>query len=349
MGDITSRAAGSAIAKVGTSIIEKLGGKAADFFKDRLAQVDLWSDYERRYIDRYGKVKLTLSGMREAVPLEQIYTGVRFLDGLMSEIVSRHLTEKRWREVLLLIPGLLPSANSFLKWMEAIAQQRVCSLKFQALLNWANKVTVGSVNPASSLSKRLMVLVFSLAFESNLTFIIEEFAFLNSILGYPDLLEFSEALDLAIELVFIFSPTFPIDRNNVRELTFIHESNLTVALDLAIQYSRAIDHLNIINRSINFSVLIRDLESSKSQVPDDEQPFEVLEAFSERFLQMWCKDLGLERELLNHSESEVQALVDYFYICKLMVRYKESAVRVSRDVWESIENAMVMPTLENES
>ena len=70
-------------------------------------------------------------------------------------------------------------------------------------------------------------------------------------------------------------------------------------------------------------------------------------ALAERSLQVWCSGLGLDRELLNLSETEVEALEDYFYICELIIRCKESAVRVSREVWESIENAMVMPTLEN--
>jgi hypothetical protein len=99
MTDMASRAGGSAIAKVGTSIIEKLAGKAIDVVKDRLTEVDLWSEYERRYIDRYGKVKLTLSGMREAVPLAQIYTGVRFLDGLsIGRFASIEALEQGFRE-----------------------------------------------------------------------------------------------------------------------------------------------------------------------------------------------------------------------------------------------------------
>jgi NACHT domain len=99
MSDMAGRAGGSAIAKVGTSIIEKLAGKAADVIKDRLAQVDLWSEYERKYVDRYGKVKLTLSGMREAVPLEQIYTGVRFLDRLsIGQFASIEALEKGFRK-----------------------------------------------------------------------------------------------------------------------------------------------------------------------------------------------------------------------------------------------------------
>jgi predicted NACHT family NTPase len=334
---------------------EELVGHIQEFLED--------SAEKPKYLD--SKAVLTAIAMQQGILVEraediysfshltvQEYLTAQHLSQnltALAETVSQHLTEERWREVLLLIPGLLPNADIHLKWMETIAQQRICSPKLQSLLDWANHVTVDSANPVSSPSNRLMILVFSLALENNLAFSIEEFAILNSVLGYIWFTQFSDALDLAIDLAFVLSPTFPIDRNHVRELAFTLESDLAVILDLAINHSRAINRPDIINRSIDFSVLIQDLESLKSKVPDSKQPFKVLEAFSERLLQIWCKDLGLKRELLNHSESEVQALVDYFYICELIVRCKESAVRVSRDVWESIENAMVKPMPDSES
>jgi hypothetical protein len=56
MSDIASRAGGSAIAKVGTSIIEKLGSKGIQAVKDQVTQIDLWSEYERRYLGLAEKV-----------------------------------------------------------------------------------------------------------------------------------------------------------------------------------------------------------------------------------------------------------------------------------------------------
>ena len=38
------------------------------------------------------------------------------------------------------------------------------------------------------------------------------------------------------------------------------------------------------------------------------------------------------------SEEESQSLANYFYVCELMIRCKEGAVRVSPDVWEGIES-----------
>ena len=59
----------------------------------------IFEEYKRRYIDRYGKVKLTFSGMREAVPLGQIYTDVYFLNRLsIGRFSSIEALEKEFRE-----------------------------------------------------------------------------------------------------------------------------------------------------------------------------------------------------------------------------------------------------------
>jgi hypothetical protein len=41
------------------------------------------------------------------------------------------------------------------------------------------------------------------------------------------------------------------------------------------------------------------------------------------------------------SDDEAKALADYLYACELMVRCKESAVRVSPQTWEAIEGRML--------
>jgi hypothetical protein len=69
----------------------------------------------------------------------------------------------------------------------------------------------------------------------------------------------------------------------------------------------------------------------------------VLYFFSKPYIDRYGK---VKLTLLGMRES---VPLEQIYICELMVRCKEFAVRVSQDVWESIENAMVMPTPENES
>jgi NACHT domain len=254
---------------------------------------------------------------------------------VLSEGVTQHLTEQRWREIFLLVPGLLNKADSLLKQMMVVAQQRVCTPKLQALLTWANLVTVDSSNPAPPSAKRVVVIWSAFA------------------------------CAISLEYYVYYSPKTPV-LNNAHNLTnsldIDHVSNLnldpdiTPDLDAEVSFydldcarARAFDRSNLLNKSANVTKLIYELETLKSQIYEESPPFNIRPAFAERHLQVWCNGLGLDSELLKLSKSEFQALADYFYICELMVRCKESAVRVSRDVWESIENAMVMPTPDTES
>ena len=63
--------------------------------------------------------------------------------------------------------------------------------------------------------------------------------------------------------------------------------------------------------------------------------------FGDRIRQLWCDALNLTPDLLNLSESELTALQNYFYANELMVRCKESAVRVTEGVWAGIEERML--------
>jgi hypothetical protein len=260
---------------------------------------------------------------------------------VLSETLSKHLIEERWREVLLLVSGLLPNADSLLKWMKIIAQKRVCSPKLQALFAWANQVTVDSANPAPLPAKRVLILFFAFARAHDLA---------------RDL-----ARDLAITITFARAINWAGEHFDLVVDIADHRDEYDIAsdLDLALRHldysaheiAQDLDLIlanNIVNRSIDISAMIKSLKASKLQLPDDGQPLNVRQAFAEQLLQIWYEGLGLERELINHPEDEI-ALADYFYICRLIVYGKESAVRVSRDVWESIENIMVMPTPDSES
>ena len=63
--------------------------------------------------------------------------------------------------------------------------------------------------------------------------------------------------------------------------------------------------------------------------------------FGDRIRQLWYNALNLTPDLLNLSESELTALQNYFYANELMVRCKESAVRVTEGVWAGIEERML--------
>jgi hypothetical protein len=213
--------------------------------------------------------------------------------------------------------------------MQNVAQQKVATHKLQALLKWTNQITVIPNNLATSPSKRLVLLFFTLDLILDLALDPE----LARVLNFPlDLVrDLSRAFDLDVDLYFDLCPDTDFHLNQALGQVLVRT------------YTRAQALNEIINSSVHLPTLIQELKKLQLNVPYNNEPFNVLQSFAERLLQTWCRELGLDRELLNLSKNEVLALADYFYICELIVRCKEAAVRVPRDIWESIKNSIAMP------
>jgi predicted NACHT family NTPase len=287
-----------------------------------------------KYLD--GKAVLTAIAVQQGILVEraediysfshltvQEYLTAQYLrqnPATLTETMAHSVMEQRWREVFLLIPGLLPNADDLLHQMVNLAQPLVTLPKLQALLTWADRVTIGSMNVAPPFAQRAMAIFVALDLDLN---------------RYRALIRaFLLDINLARALACARALDIDIDR--------AHALNRT--LDRALDLDRA----EVFNQSVNLADLAKKIEELKLQVPDREEPYEVHQLFAARLQQVWQQGLNFDPELANLSENELQALVNYFYICELIVRCKESAVRVSRDVWESIENAMVMPIPDTE-
>jgi hypothetical protein len=308
---------------------EELIGHIQKFLED--------SAEKPKYLD--GKAVLTAIAVQQGILVEraeniysfshltvQEYLTSQYLSQnqtALVEVVSQYLTEQRWREEFLLVPGLLPNSDDLLKQMAEIAQQRVCTPKLQALLVWSDQVTFTSNNPVPSPANRVLAIFFAL--ELNLDGVL------------------TSSLDLHLANILIDGG---IDFN----LMIAHLILLSHDLDEILK--RVLDHIlflpDIFNGSVNLPILGQKLEALKTQLLDKSKPIRSRRVFANRLLKVWCNQLGIDRKLLNLSKTDVQGLFDHLYICELMIRCKESAVRVSREVWESIEDAMVMPTLDTE-
>ena len=93
-------------------------------------------------------------------------------------------------------------------------------------------------------------------------------------------------------------------------------------------------------KSVDFRIFITSLKTLQTEIPN-RQPIEVQRVLGDRIQQLWDEALNLDPDLLNLSEAEVTALRNYFYANELMVRCKESAVRVTEGVWAGIEERML--------
>ena len=258
-----------------------------------------------------------------------------------NQVVSTYATDRRWREVLLLTPGLLTGkqgTNLFLKALEQRANQCLSSIKLQRLVQWATVATAGSMGSFNAAAKRVSAIYLALALNREL----------NRELARTHILERARALALALDPAH----AHVIDINLARTLTLNHALTRVQAFDLDI--SRAIARgitltkrfarLNIL-ASVNCLELLKRLQTLKSSIPTQETSEYQKQIFQTRVLRLWFNALGISPDDWQLSPADIQSLADYFYICELMIRCKQMAVRVSPGIWANIETCMVtIPT-----
>ncbi len=94
----------------------------------------------------------------------QEYLTAKYIDDhhLVEKLVSEHLTDERWKEVFLLVSGLMRGgADELLLLMEKEAQKYINTLKLQALLRWADHATAGSEGNFKLVGKRAAAIAYT--------------------------------------------------------------------------------------------------------------------------------------------------------------------------------------------
>lgn len=273
------------------------------------------------------------------------------------DIIINHITERRWREVILLLPGLSAGrqgSNSLLRTMEDTANGYLQSDKIKRLLGWATKSTkdsAGSIHPAV---KRICAL------------------FLVFNLYYDRPADFDIAQNLAFSLIFCDSYTARAWLSGGhRNVQLVSESDIALVdpLDRVLMPMRVLannksgdpsssmggsfamikdlSELRIFT-DINLMSVKKKLEELTSITTFSKSTKKQKQWLRESFFKIWFDALGISFEEIRLSRAECRSMLDYFYICKLMVECKEAAVRVSPDVWSGIESRIATaPTNES--
>jgi hypothetical protein len=84
---------------------------------------------------------------------------------LVEKLVTEHLPDQRWKEVFLLVAGVMRGgADDLLLLMEKEVQKYINTPKLQALLNWAEEVTVGSQGDYKPVGKRAVAIAYAYAY-----------------------------------------------------------------------------------------------------------------------------------------------------------------------------------------
>lgn len=260
----------------------------------------------------------------------QEYLTAQYIDDhrQVEKLVTQHLTDKRWNEVFLLVAGLMRGgADNLLLLMEKEAQKYINTPKLQALLNWAEQVTVRSLGDFKSVGKRAVAIAITYAYAN---------AYANA---YAYAIANANAIAIAnanaIAIAIAYAIAYAIANANA------NANAIAIAIAEAINYSRELEKLKIFN-NINFTVLIARLEALRAKVPNDQQPREVRLAFAKNLQETLLYAFNLTQEMVNLSDEEVKALGDYLYANHLIIQCKQAAVRVSPQTWEAIEARMLL-------
>ncbi|MFM7407725.1 MAG: NACHT domain-containing protein [Cuspidothrix sp.] len=239
---------------------------------------------------------------------------------LVEKLVTEHLTDKRWKEVFLLVAGIMQGgADNLLLLMEKEAQKYISSPKWkilfedltwknlftlfktpklQALLNWAEKVTVGSEGNYKPVGKRAVAIAYAIA-NANAN---------------------------------------AIANANANAIAIANANAITES----IKYIEEVGKLKIYNQNLNLSALITELTTIKATIPNSNQPEKLHQDFAKKLIRTLLKGFNLTPEMMDLSKQEIEALDNYLYANYLIIQCKDAAVRVSPTTWEAIEDRMLL-------
>ncbi|MDZ8221879.1 NACHT C-terminal helical domain 2-containing protein [Nostoc sp. ChiVER01] len=261
----------------------------------------------------------------------QEYLTAQYVDDhrQIEKLVTEHLIDEHWKNVFLLVAGLIRGgADDLMLLMEKEAQKYINTPKLQALLNWAEQVTVGSTGDFKPMGKR------AVAIANAYTNTITANAYTYGIIAN------GTAYSIAANTNFNFSVIFSILLSDLTYAIAIVNANAD-AITHARNYTRELEKLKIFNK-VNFTTLIAQLEALEAQVPNDEQSWELRWTFAKHLRQTLLNAFNLTSEMVKLSKEEIKALENYLYANYLIIQCKQAAVRVSPQTWEAIEARMLL-------
>ncbi len=284
--------------------------------RDIKRQKQAIASYEQEYAELQ---QLTL----DSPPFQKFLTAqhISNLPLLIEQLVKKHLTDSRWREVFLVLAEL--KANDLLLIIEQQIQTYVTPPKLQNLITWAGQITDTSQSDIKPVGKRAIALTNALALAlANANALAEAYGLA---LALDNASAFAEAYALALVLA------------NANVLALANAN----ALEKFIDYAQAIEKLAVYE-SIDLNNLVNKLTKLQEQIPDENQPTEIHRDFTDKIVQTVIEAFHLTTEMIDLSEQEIAALDNYFYANKFMIDCKEAASEVSQETWDKIEARMLL-------
>jgi transcriptional regulator with XRE-family HTH domain len=258
-----------------------------------------------------------------------------------------HLTERRWREVTLLIVGMLSNADNFVQAIKLQIDSIVASdLGLQQLLEWAHKKTISTSLPCKSSAIRAFYIYLARDF-------------VLSSKGINNVRE--QASNLAESLGFVrgrsSNKAFSLDRIATKAL----EHAFSLALDrghtLRYDINSTRNHTSKLRESLNNMATVNKVfQELKDQIPDLETDRGSFYKWWKSNGKVWVEQLQLsiiQAFDVGHGwqlvSEQIEKLEAYLYANKLLIECLNSDCYISREVRNAIEDKLLLPIEEIEN
>ena len=265
--------------------------------------------------------------------LQEYLTAKYIVDNhLIAETVNYCVSNTRWKEVFILIAGLMEGkigADQLLLEMENKAISYLKSLPnnhcFLKLLKWAETKTKNSAAELTSVGKRVVAIAYvnanTYAYnKADVYAYVNAYSYFNAN-TYAKADPYVNAYVNAYVYAYVYAYTYAI-RQFIKCI-----DNIEAALPLF--------------SGVNLQKLRDKLEELRTKIPDDEQTQEVYRQFTEQLLETWLNAFDLTLDMINLSIEELKEIdQNYFYIYHLMLQCKDAAELVTNETWEAIEERM---------
>jgi predicted NACHT family NTPase len=258
-----------------------------------------------------------------------------------------HLTEKRWREVILLTVGMLPNADRLLTELkQGIDGLLAADPPPQKFLAWVQQKTDSVDTPY----KPAAIRAFYFSLDRDCTLDLDRDRALARTLDLDR--DRARTLDLARTLARAraLDRDIALDRDLARALTraldFDLDLDLTHALDRALASALARDHAPELKLK---------LEALSTQLPNSVSGWDAQKQWWQNQGPAWRAQLRavmIEHRNIGHdwqlSEAQTQRLQQYYEANQLLIACLNSDCYVSRAVREEIEDTLLLPLAEIE-
>ncbi|EKU97607.1 putative NTPase (NACHT family) [Leptolyngbya sp. PCC 7375] len=254
---------------------------------------------------------------------------------LTSELVSQHLIDRRWREVFLLVIGLMGRrGHELLEAMDQKARIHINTrFKPRVLVQWAGRITQGDTPKYENFEK--------IAITIDITIASDRFKAIDNVRGRASSRAIGRASASASSRAISPRTIARIEaRIGTRGRTRTRASASASAIDRARKAAIYLRETKILN-TLAFQELPNQLKKLKDKIPQASAPGSAWESYADEIETIFLNALELTIEDISLSREEWQCLSDYLYANELLLSCQRSSIGISRKAWESLKERLL--------